>query len=229
MKQQIKASSRARAEVKAQELGVVKTSCRILRHFGVAALVAVGLSGSAWATGPIINNISPPIQYGSENTYFCYASFDTAATWDQAKTLAAAVGPYNGLSPHLALFPTEETYTWMVANIANFTSPAINDWDEAWIGGFNNGGTYEWINGGGTITTTHWDTTWNPPQPNTANYGVGWMFGSYGDVWTTFPATAGAGGALGNVIVQYGVVAVPEPAALSLLALGSLLFFRRKK
>ena len=46
-------------------------SSTILRHFCVAAVVAIGLSNSAWATIQTLSNI---IQYGSENTYYQYAS-----------------------------------------------------------------------------------------------------------------------------------------------------------
>jgi hypothetical protein len=185
------------------------TSCTILRYFGVAAVVAAGLSGSAWAANMTISN---KIQYGSQNTYFAYAKLSGGATWDEAEALAEALPTHNGLSAHLAVFSTEDSYNWMVTNISNFTSPSINDWDQAWIGGFNNAGTYEWIGGGGSITT-HWDTTWNPPQPKAANYGVAWMFGSYGDVWTTEPI---ASTNFANAVVQYGY-AVPEPGTWALL------------
>ena len=184
---------------------------------GVALAVGLaGLSGSAWAS-PAIDDLSAPIQYGSDNTYFAYAHFTGGVTWDLAATLVEALPTYNGLSAHLAVFSTEDSYIWMTTNVNSFSSPGINDWDQAWIGATNNGGTYEWIAGGGTVTTTHWDTTWNPPQPKAANYGVAWMFGSYGNVLTTEPT---ASTNFANAVVQYGVV--PEPATALLFGIGGI-------
>jgi hypothetical protein len=196
----------------------MKIKLMIRSVVGVALAVGlVGLSGSAWAGGLSILDISDPIQYGSDNTYFAYARLSGGATWDEAEALAAALPTYNGLSAHLAVFSTEESYTWMVANVNNFTSPSIGDWDQAWIGAKNNGGTYEWIAGGGPVTTTHWDTTWNPPQPKAANYGVVWMFKEYGNVLTTEPKTSPS---FANAVVQYGVI--PEPATALLFGIGGM-------
>ena len=198
----------------------MRTNTRVwLAVVGIALAVGLtGLSGSAWAA-PFIGDISDPIQYGSANTYFAYAQLSEGATWDEAEYLATTLAPYAGLSAHLAIFSTEDSYTWMVANVNSFSSPAIQDWDQAWIGGFNNGGTYEWIaaGGGGAITTTHWDTTWNQPQPKAANYGVAWMFGSYGNVLTTEPT---ASTNFSNAVVQYGVI--PEPATVLLFGIGGI-------
>lgn len=187
----------------------------ILRHFGVAALVAIGLSGSAWAA--TIQSISAPLQYGSQNTYFAYASIlGPGNDWDGVKALVEALPPHEGLSAHLAVFQTEEVYDWMVANYDSFTDVTPGPWDQAYIGAFNNGGTYEWLGGEGTIPSdsAHWNTTWNPlPQPNAANHGVVWMFGAYGNVLTTQEAS----GTMGNAIIQYGYAVIPEPGTLGLL------------
>jgi hypothetical protein len=187
-----------------------------LRVVCAVALVAIGLSGSAWAA---ISAVSTPLQYGSQNTYFAYALIGGAdITWDEVKADVEALPTYNGLSAHLAIFNTEESYTWMVDNLKSFSGQTPGVWDEAWIGAVNNAGTYEWIGGEGTIPSdsAHWNTTWNPlPQPNAANHGVAWMFGAYGDVWSTQPASA----MMGNAVVQYGY-AIPEPATALLLGFG---------
>ncbi len=199
-----------------------------LRVVCVAAMVAVGLSNSAWAT---IGTLSNKIQYGSENTYFQYASLISAnTTWDDVKAEVEALPTYNGLSAHLAIFPTEESYDWMVDNYSSFTGVTPGSWSQGWIGAVNNAGTYEWLGGAGTIASnsTHWNTAWNPqPQPNAADHGVVWMFGAYGDVWSTQPA----GQPMGNAVIQYGYAAIPEPATALLFGLGGFgaWLFRRNK
>jgi hypothetical protein len=106
----------------------------------------------------------------------------------------------------------------MVANYSSFSGPTPGQWDQGWIGAFNNAGTYEWLGGAGTIASNspHWNDTWNPlPQPNAANRGVVWMFGTggtYGDVWSTQPSSQ----TMGNAVIQYGN-AVPEPGTWALL------------
>ena len=76
-------------------------SSSILRSFGVAAMVAIGLSGSAWAA--TIVSMSAPLQYGSQNTYFAYASIvGPGNDWDGVKATVEALPAYNGLSAHLA-------------------------------------------------------------------------------------------------------------------------------
>jgi len=181
-------------------------------------LGAVLAAGSTWAAS--ISALSDPLQYGSQNTYFAYAEIlGPGNTWDGVKALVEALPAYNGLSAHLAVFPDEQAYDWMVANYSSFSGPTPGAWDQAWIGAFNNAGTYEWIGGAVTIPSDspHWNTTWNPlPQPNAANHGVVWMFGEYGDVLTTEPAS----GTLGNAVVQYGN-AIPEPATSLMLVLGA--------
>ena len=194
----------------------MKTSS-ILRHLGVAAVAAIGLSNSAWAT---IGTLSNKIQYGSENTYFQYASLNDAdTTWAEVEADVEALPTYLGLSAHLAVFNTEESYTWMVDNYESFTGVTPGAWSQGWIGAVNNAGTYEWLGGAGTIASdsAHWNTTWNPlPQPNAADFGVVWMFGKfgeYGDVWSTQPASQ----TMGNAVIQYGYAAVPEPGTWALL------------
>ncbi len=201
----------------------------MLRHFGVAAMVAIGLSGSASAA--TIQTISNKIQYGSQNTYYAYATIiGPGNNWNGVEALVEALPTYNGLSAHLAVFPTEESYTWMVANYSSFTGVTPDNWHDAWIGAVNNGGTYEWIGGAGNIPSNspHWNATWNPlPQPNAANYGVTWMFGTdgYGDVWSTKPSSE----TMGNAVIQYGY-AIPEPTTWALLmgAGGLFAIFRRR-
>jgi hypothetical protein len=205
------------------------TSSAILRYFCVAAVVATGLSNSAWAT---IGTMSNKIQYGTENTYFAYVSLNGAdTTWDEVEADVEALPTYNGLSAHLAVFNTEESYDWMVAHYSSFTGVTPGQWDQGWIGAFNNAGTYEWLGGAGTIDSNspHWNDTWNPlPQPNAANYGVVWMFGTggtYGDVWSTQPSNM----TMGNAVIQYGYAAVPEPGTWALLVGAGGLFALLKR
>jgi len=175
-------------------------------------------AGSAWAA---IQSVSAPLQYGSQNTYFAYASLmGPDGTWDEVEADVEALPAYNGLSAHLAVFPNEQSYDWMVANYSNFSGPTPGAWDQAWIGSTNNAGTYEWFGGAGTIPSgsTHWGA-WNPPQPKAADHGVVWMFGDYGNVWESQPASQ----TMGNALIQYGY-AVPEPATSLMLVLGAGLF-----
>lgn len=186
-------------------------------------MVAIGLSNSAWAT---IGTISNKIQYGTQNTYFAYVSLNDAdTTWDEVEADVEALPTYNGLSAHLAVFNTEESYDWMVANYSSFTGVTPGDWSIGWIGAFNNGSAYEWLGGAGTIPSgsAHWDIFTG--QPNGANYGVTWMFGQYGNVWSTEPK--GSNG-IGNAVIQYGY-AVPEPGTWALLVGAGGLFALLKR
>lgn len=199
-------------------------------HAGFALILGAVLAvGSARAA--MIQNISQPMQYGAQNTYFAYATLlGPDNTWDGAAALVAALPTYNGLSAHLAVFQTQDVYDWMAANYSSFVNNTPGDWDQAYVGAVNNAGTYEWLGGMGTIPSDspNWNTTWNPlPQPNAANHGVVWMFGQYGNVLTTQEAS----GTMGNVIIQYGYAApVPEPATGLMLVLGaSVVAFARRR
>jgi len=96
--------------------------------FTLGAVLAVGLAGSAWAA--IIQDLSDPLQYESQNTYFAYADIlGPDNTWDGVKAAVEALPAYNGLSAHLAVFQTDEVYTWMVANYSKFSGPKPGSWD----------------------------------------------------------------------------------------------------
>jgi len=94
----------------------------------LGAVLAVGLAGSAWAA--LIVDISDPMQYGSQNTYFAYAEIvGPSNDWDGTKASVEGLPDYNGLSAHLAVFQTDEVYTWMVANYSKFSGPKPGSWD----------------------------------------------------------------------------------------------------
>jgi hypothetical protein len=172
-------------------------------------LVNVGTAGAVvWDSGVGANN----------HTYLRIDRADV--TWHGSLTASAAMGGY------LATVTSAEEQAFLVANLGT---------DPAWIGGSDEGSpdTWSWRAGPETGIVFYLQgspdpqpgfSAWAPFEPNDFLGEAGEQFLEYGFIDTGEWNDLSPGGSdccLDSFIVEFSPSAVPEPASLTLLAIGA--------
>ena len=161
-----------------------------------------------------------PVGDGGNGHYYEVVVVDPAITWGDAKTEAENTS-YLGVAGHLATITSAEENDSVTELMAGVVV-------EAWVGGEQLPDSEEPDEGWTWITGELWDyDNWRSGEPNdnNDNESVLEVYSSdhppYPSVWNDMSPE--------DLMNAYVVEYTPEPATMSLLALGSLVALRRRR
>ena len=163
--------------------------------------------------------LGAPVQWstaaGGNGHYYEAVAFTPGTNWNDARD-AAALSTHLGQPGHLATVGSQAENDF-VQTVMGGTLV------DGFIGGYQPAGSPEPSGNWQWVTGESWSyDNWRSGEPNNANNNenVLKIFASSGE-WNDVPDS--------NYVDGYIVEYVPEPATLTLLALGALALFRRRK
>ncbi|MBN2562906.1 MAG: PEP-CTERM sorting domain-containing protein [Phycisphaerae bacterium] len=184
-----------------------------------AILATVGLLALAVSS----QVVADPVQWTEEggNGHWYELVSEPPQSWQDAKA-AAELCHYLGMTGHLATITSPEEHDFLVDEF--WQNNAM------WVGGWQNhdspdysepSGGWEWIEVPYLPEPEPWDyTNWAPTQPDNSG----------GEDCLDISSTQGKWNDMGcSTPLPYVVEYAPEPATLSLLALGGLAIVRRRR
>ena len=157
-----------------------------------------------------------PVSEGGNDHWYEAFAVPGSISWGDARTAAQALGPEWDLATTTSA--EENTFVFDLIDDSAFWFPVGNGYHGPWLGGFSSSPSsndWQWVTG-----ETWAYTNWAPEQP--ASDGA---YLHYFNESNTTPADTWNDQ---SPFLQLGYIAeLPEPSALSLLVIGSLLVTRR--
>lgn len=185
-------------------------------------LIALVLTGGAILALP---GVAPASYIWSTYGGHTYAITDHG-TWAEAEAEAVAAGG------HLATINDASENAWLTTFIADCYARNYygqGNQNAAWIGYENTDGNWQWVSG---APVTYYDPTtwWDDGGTRAYVLGASYVSG-FGEDQPPFPAYWGNNPLHSSSYVHNfrGVIEVPEPTTLPLLALGGFALIRRKR
>ncbi len=169
-----------------------------------------------------------PLYFADNGHYYEYIH-DQSIHWNDALTAASGLS-HLGNQGYLATITSQEENDFLYALVQPYLTPAHPFYDNAWIGGSDEGdeGNWTWRTGPEAGLSFNYEN-WGLNEPNGStreNYTrFSWSNGSWNDILPDDPWGNG-------YLVEYNSAPIPEPATMLLFGFGLLGFAgvsRRKK
>ena len=147
-----------------------------------------------------------PIQWAGNNHYYEY--FDSAVTWGDAVTAAAAKS-FNGMQGYLVTITSADEQAFLMSQ----------NWGLSWAGGSDNGdeGIWTWRTGPEAGQAFSY-TNWNCGEPNNCCNGENYLQYNWAGGWNDHGGP-GNSGQMNGYVVEFSA-AVPEPETYAMLLAG---------